>query len=195
MSETVPGVGELRWRGVQKYGERRNKILWDLLAERLPEQSISHFGMPVWEDHVKFVYLYGRKSYRSWNIIEKQVRGKWIPVGSIYLTHHNEIGVAIFKAWQRKGIAEWAVKHMVKWWGPSLKKSKYTGLGREFLANINPENAPSIAFFEKLGFKMKQVTLTIAAPREFPPSKGSPWRARGTGGGAGQGRRPKIRLE
>lgn len=67
-------------------------------------------------------------------------------VGATYITHANELGVFIFKAYQGHGYGKEAVEEMM---------DRYEG---PFLANINPGNEASRKFFEDLGFKMIQVT-------------------------------------
>lgn len=130
------------------------QILWDLLAERTPEQSISHKAMPTWEEHAAFVDrmdtkegdLYAR--YAEWRLIE--VDGEI--VGSIYVTQRDEIGISIFKAHQRKGYGSAAVRTFMKWYGCD-----------QYLANINPANEASRKMWEKLGFKKIQETYSLNA--------------------------------
>lgn len=129
------------------------QILYDLLKEREPHQSISHGQMPTWEEHLGFIE---RPGYRVWYIIfsdEDQ------PVGSIYLTGRNEIGVSIFKQHRRKGYASWAIKTVMS----RFRRTRRVWMGK-FYANINPENADSIALFRSLGYEVLQVTLACEAP-------------------------------
>ena len=116
--------------------------LYQLLMERLPEQSISHRHMPTYAAHCDFI---ARKPYREFVFIEDD--GDY--VGSIYLTEQNEIGIAIFKAHQGCGYGKEAVKWMME-----------RHHGERLLANINPKNERSIKMFEKLGFNLLQITLT-----------------------------------
>ena len=121
----------------------RDQILYELLKERTPEQSISHKQMPEWDDHVKFIDSY---PYREWYFIvneDSQI------VGSLYLTRQNEIGISIFMEFQRKGYAEEAIKFV---------SQMYCG---PLLANVNPLNKPSRELFEKLGGKVIQVTYEL----------------------------------
>jgi len=124
--------------------EKAYGILYDLLSERTPEQSISHKGMPTWEQHCAFV---GSKPYKAWYFIENDEN--WI-VGSTYLTNNNEIGIFIFNKFHRNGYAMQALK---------LLMDKHDG---PFLANVNPQNIPSRNLFEKLGGRMIQVTYELA---------------------------------
>jgi RimJ/RimL family protein N-acetyltransferase len=125
---------------VDVYGYRGAKtLLWLLLSERKPEESISHKGMPTWQAHCDFV---DSQPYAFWQII---VCGHE-PVGSIYLTRQQEIGIGIFKAHRGKGYAREAVKSLMRDHAP-------------LMANINPENHASLALFGSLGFTPCQVTL------------------------------------
>jgi len=123
------------------------QFLYELLEEREPWQSISHKEMPTHEDHATFVWSH---PYTVWYIITAADNDHGIPqeVGSIYLTYNNEIGISILKAYHGLGYGKEAVE---------LLMDLYKG---PFLANINPNNEPSCAFFESLGFKLLQVTYS-----------------------------------
>ena len=118
------------------------EILYNLLGERTPEQSISHKEMPDWEDHVEFIKS---RPYKAWYLI-KADHGY---VGSIYLTKLREIGIFIFNEHQGRGWASEAI---------GLLKILYPG---RFLANVNPDNLPSLKLFEKLGGDIIQVTFEV----------------------------------
>lgn len=118
-------------------------VLYDLLKERTPEQSISHKEMPTMQEHQSFVYSH---PYFIWNIIkDEQDR----VVGSIYLTNQREIGIFIFNEHQGRGYAEESIR---------LLMSMCPG---KFLANVNPDNEASHNLFDKLGGKMIQVTYEL----------------------------------
>jgi len=119
------------------------KLLYELLAEREPKTFIIHKKMSTYEEHVKFVKS---KPYSKWYIIELGNKS----VGSISLTHKNEIGIWIKKNMHDKGIGSQALKILMK---------KNPGL--RYLANINPKNRESIRFFEKSGFKLIQYTYEL----------------------------------
>lgn len=127
------------------YGEPESqpatRFLYDVLREREPYESISHRDMPSFEDHDRFVNSH---PYREWFIIFAPR-----PVGSIYLTHQNEIGVFIIKAHQGHGYGQAAVRMLI---------DKYPD--ERFLANINPLNERSIKMFLDLGFELLQLTYT-----------------------------------
>jgi RimJ/RimL family protein N-acetyltransferase len=119
-------------------------ILDQLLAEREEYESISHNDMPTWGEHYNFVK---KRPYKVWYIIYDEQT----PVGSVYLSFSNEIGIAIFKKHRRKGYASDAIMKLV-----AITKEKF------YLANINPNNQKSIDLFtKKLGLKHIQNTYKI----------------------------------
>lgn len=120
------------------------EFLFQLLKEREPHQSISHKKMPSLEEHVGFVKS---KPYRAWYLA--YVDNDF--VGATYLSKQREIGVSIFKEHQRKGYAEAAIRELMR---------RHPG---EFLANVNPANAASIALFKKLGGIHIQNTYRLGA--------------------------------
>jgi RimJ/RimL family protein N-acetyltransferase len=133
--------------------ETHLKVLYDLLAERTPEQSISHKGLPTWEEHCAFVRSMGvahpvsdQWGYKVWRLIEEEGAGF---VGAVYLTCRNEIGIFVFKAYQRKGYGSRAVRSLM---------DEHRG---RLLANINPANEASAAMFSKLGFRLVQHTYAL----------------------------------
>ena len=117
------------------------RLLYALLSERTPEQSISHRAMPTWFEHCAFV---ASKPYLAWYVI--RVGNDF--VGAIYLTHRHEIGVGIFREQQRRGYARAAVLRLME---------LYPG---KFLANVNPKNEASRKLWESLGFNLLQVTYS-----------------------------------
>jgi len=143
-------------------------FLMELLHERPKIANISHKEMPTWKQHVKFVKS---RPYKEWFTIVGNcnykrfydgnpgsngyrklygktydtILGKGEHIGSIYLTKNNEIGIFIQKQYWRNGIAERAIKWMMK-------------RHKNILANINPLNKSSIALFEKMGFRHIQNT-------------------------------------
>jgi RimJ/RimL family protein N-acetyltransferase len=122
------------------------RALYDLLAERTAEQSISHKVMPTMEGHRLFVLGATpdgtRYSYLAWYMIYADRR----IVGAIYLSKQREIGVSVFRDQQRKGYARAAVLELMR-----LHPGK-------FLANVNPKNEASIKLWGSLGFNLLQVT-------------------------------------
>ena len=130
------------------------QILYDLLSEREPHQSISHVEMPSFEEHCAFV---ASRPYFAWYIIHSSER----VVGAIYLTEDREIGIGIFKEFKSRGIGTAAVKLLMR-----IHPGK-------FYANINPDNFASRSFFqEQFGAKLLQHTYV------FGNGQQSAWRCR-----------------
>lgn len=121
-------------------------VLYNLLKERTPEQSISHRGMPTFKEHSYFVRS---KPYMRWYFIIARTEHLDVKIGAIYLTYAREIGVSIFKTNHKCGFATHAIEWLMK-----------TDPG-EFLANINPSNEASIALFKKFGFELIQHTYRL----------------------------------
>ena len=118
----------------KKVNESDAEFLYELLKEREGHINISHKSLPEWDEHLQFVKS---KPYLEWEIILLEKK----PVGNIYLTNRNEIGIFIKKEFQHKGIGSIALKQF-------MKESGH----KRFLANINPTNYKSIQFFGKNGF-------------------------------------------
>ena len=108
-------------------------VLFQLLGERLPSESISHKVLPTWDQHVSFVRA---KPYLAWYIF----RHKREYAGATYLTKGRQVGVSVLKAHRRQGLARQALASILK-----LHPGRC-------LANINPANEASIALFRSLGF-------------------------------------------
>jgi RimJ/RimL family protein N-acetyltransferase len=108
--------------------------------------------MPTLTEHQAFVR---RRPYREWWIIDagETDKGTW-PVGSVYLTERNELGIAILAEHQRRGYARAALQQVrarVK--GPTL-------------ANVAPANDRSHALFKALGGEVVQHTYRLPDPEE-----------------------------
>ena len=116
------------------------ELLYRLLQERAPATNISHREMPSWEAHTHFIQS---RPYKAWYVIQRDGS----PVGSIYLSKINEIGVFILIKHQGQGFGKLAIQMLMK---------KHPG--ERFLANINPNNSRSIKFFKSFGFKHIQNT-------------------------------------
>ena len=125
------------------------RFLYDLLKERDEITNISHCKMPSFDEHLQFVY--GRP-YREWFLIyDEWGNVEMGPIGAIYLSKRNEIGIFIAKEYQGKGHGKTAI---------CLLMNRHPG--ERFLANINPHNSRSIDMFESLGFELKQLTYAKA---------------------------------
>jgi len=117
--------------------------LYALLAEREPCQSISHQRMPTVDEHLAFVRSV---PYSRWYLVE--IEPDTI-VGAVYVTKHDEIGIAIFKEHRKKGYARAAIDFI---------RARHEG---RLLANINPANEPSIQLFTGLGAQLIQATYQL----------------------------------
>lgn len=139
---------------VDPANEEHLRVLYDLLAERTPEQSISHREMPTWEEHRRHVaskmHDYAAGRHKDWCLIQNAAG----IVGAVYLTNNKEIGISIFREFQRHGFGPAAVRMMME--KHALKMA---------IANVNPANHPSIAMFEKrFNAKLIQFTYEIECP-------------------------------
>lgn len=117
-------------------------VLYRLLKERTPFQSISHDSMPEWEEHQNFIES---NPYLHWYIIENDSN----VVGSMYLSKEREIGISIFNFYKKRGYGTEAVNLLV-----NLHPGK-------FLANINQNNKAGIKFFEQFGAELIQNTYLM----------------------------------
>lgn len=117
------------------------EVLYRLLGERTPQQSISHRRMPTWAEHLAFVNAIPHP-YPHWYLL--QVNGDF--VGSAYLTDRREVGLFLFERYQGEG---YGVEAM------NLLALAHPG---PLLANIAPGNELSQRFFRRLGFRAVQVT-------------------------------------
>lgn len=140
----------IKLHSVYEYHEPE-RILYELLLERDPNVNISHMVVPSFDQHASFVQ---HRPYREWLLIVEDASLE--VVGAIILTENNEIGIGIFKAHQRKGIA-----HMAIWELMSRYQPLHAITGRRaghFIANINPDNEASIKLFTGLGARHIQNT-------------------------------------
>lgn len=111
-------------------------FLYELLRERKPYQNISHSKLPTYTNHCKFIES---KPYKHWYIVENSDQG----VGSVYITHKDEMGLFIKEEYTNKRYGTWSLEEVFKT-HPDIKL---------FYANIAPTNSGSIAFFSNRGFK------------------------------------------
>lgn len=114
--------------------------LYTLLAERTPEQSISHKAMPSFEAHSSFVWS---SPYLCWYEIVAME-----PVGAIYVTHAREVGIHILKAHRHHHYATAALAAL---------REEHPG---RLWANVAPRNTASIEFFTKHG-KLRRLTYDL----------------------------------
>lgn len=133
---------KIRLESIWPVTKTKLDLLYDLLSEREPDESISHAGMPTRQEHDEFVR---RVPYSQWYLVYNEHNDV---VGSLYTTFvHNEVGIAVFRKYRRKGYAT-----------AMLKKVIETNGDIGILANINPANQKSIDMFTKLGFEHIQNT-------------------------------------
>lgn len=121
-------------------GEPRDlavSYLYKLLAERAPNENISHMRMPDFQDHATFIR---RRPYRAWYTV---CTDNFDQVGAVYATQANEVGIQIEASQQRKGYAHEALVRLMEVLDPLP-----VGRGK-WLANVNPKNFRSKALFEK----------------------------------------------
>lgn len=133
-------------RLVSVYGvESAPRFLYELLEERLtePATNISHRGMPSWDEHLRFIRSH---AYRAWYLIEADGKA----VGAIYLTVKREVGIHLKKDARGKGYGSEAMRQFRRLWPGPL------------LANINPANTGSTAFFKSLGARLIQNTYEVS---------------------------------
>jgi RimJ/RimL family protein N-acetyltransferase len=130
-------------------------VAWRLLSERPAHANISHSSMPTPEEHAAFVQ---NNPYRNWFVIDDTTAssGERVPVGTIYATKQNEIGIAILMEHQRKGYARRAIREFMNC-VPPLPAEQGLRSGR-YVANVAPGNTASIELFTGLGAKLKQLT-------------------------------------
>lgn len=129
-------------------------LLYQLLAERPSIANISHDGkLPNLDRHRNFVRS---RPYRSWMVVADVA---FRPMGSVYATQANEIGVAILKEHHRCGFAERAIRALMKQLEPLPAIS---GVRRgAYVAHVAPGNYQSKALFEKLGGRVVQLTYEL----------------------------------
>lgn len=130
---------------LRKVGEKDCRFLYKLLLDRPRQANISHVKMPHYASHCRFVL---NEPYFDWRIIWDGHK----KIGSIYLSKHNEIGIAIDQKYKRSGYATLALLKFV-----NLHKNT----GAKVYANINPKNKASVELFKSLGFEECQTTYSL----------------------------------
>ena len=129
-------------------------ILYELIKERTAEESISHKELPSYYEHSCYVASH---PYRYWWIVTN-IDG--VPVGMIFATHNNELGIAISPHYRRRGYAKAAILKVTT---ATLPKPAVKGVrDARWLANISPKNHASMQLFRSLGFNHIQNTLSLA---------------------------------
>lgn len=125
------------------------RVLYELLAERPPEATVTHQVMPSPEEHAAFVRTH---PFRFWYVLD--VGGDY--VGALEATDRNELGVSVLIRHQRKGYGRLALELFLKthWPLPAIKAYR----NGAWLANIAAYNHHSKFFFKKIGFRLIQET-------------------------------------
>ncbi len=127
-------------------------ILYELLSERPKENWISHEAMPTREEHEKFVESH---PFIHWYLIDNA----GVYVGAIEVTDRNEIGVALFERYRRKGFGYQALTMFLANHKP-LPPIPAIRNGR-WLANIATKNEDSKEFFGRMKFRPLQETWVL----------------------------------
>lgn len=126
-------------------------LLYALFLERPRETWISTTEIPTTDEHSAFV---ASRPYRAWYLLWTE-RDDF--VGSIYLGHDNSIGVAVLRAFQKKGYGSMAIELLME------KHEPLPGLpscrSKHFVANIAIGNDASERLFAKLGFQTIQTVM------------------------------------
>lgn len=123
-------------------------VLYRLLSERTPQESISHRRMPTRREHESFIQSI---PYPFWSLIEDGQT-----VGSVYLTRQREIGISILKSCRRRGYGSWAFQEVTRLFPGRI------------LANVNPENEVGVAFLRRMGTSVIQHTYAIGMEKQKP---------------------------
>lgn len=145
------GVAMVELFSVYAMRDEASRVLYELLKEREPYQSISHRALPAFVEHDNFVRS---KPYDVWYLIAQDGQ-KPFPttfVGATYLTKAREVGLFIFNEHQGKGYGTAALDSLMK---------RHPG---RFYANISPQNERSSRFFQKHGFNLIQHTYERPNP-------------------------------
>jgi GNAT superfamily N-acetyltransferase len=121
------------------------KFLYDCLKERLenPEHNISHTEMPTWEQHLEFI---GQETYQNHCIVTYE-EDLSAPIGYVYLTRFNEIGLYVIPSHRGKGYGKRIIWDVIQQ-DPSAT----------YYAHINPRNLRSLSLFQGQGFEGLQHT-------------------------------------
>ena len=129
--------------------DKQIEILYDLL--KLREYSISHINLPEFDEHKEFVI---NNPYRVWMLVYQ----KQIPIGTIYISNDNSIGISLKKPTDilvRSLINNVTEKYKPL---PAIKSRR----GRHFHINLNPKNQELISILEKIGLVHIQSTYAIS---------------------------------
>lgn len=132
-------------------------LLYALLAERPTQNGITHKKMPSIKRHSSFMKT---RPYRYWLLIIEKIDEIDTAVGALEVLHSNEIGVAIFKRYQRHGYASKALRLFMATYDPLPARPAVRN--GHWLANIAVGNEESKVFFGSMGFVPLQETYVYA---------------------------------
>ena len=122
--------------------EKDASFLYESLKERTPTITIS-FKMPTIEEHEKFIKS---KPYKAWYIITENSN----PIGNVYLSKTDEIGIFILK------------KHQGNKFGKrALDKIIMLHPRERYISNINPYNSKGEQFLINNDFRLVQYTFVL----------------------------------
>lgn len=138
-------MSEIRLVSVYKVTQAPG-LLYEFLRERLqhPETNISHQKLPPMKKHLAF---FNSRPYRGWYLLQR--KDTRTCVGACYLTRQSEVGIYVAPGERGKGYASQALDAL---------RDLYQG---PMLANVNPANEASRAFFERQGGRLLQVTYEL----------------------------------
>ena len=111
------------------------KFLYKLLQQRVEKDCISHKEMPSYKEHLKFCE---NNPYKEWYVVFEDKR----PIGKLYLTKLNEIGIQVLGCKNKE-----IIKYLLKEFLPQIQ-----------YANISPKNKEMQKIFKDFGFKLIQYT-------------------------------------
>tara|TARA_Y100000992_G_scaffold301685_1_gene273234 strand:- start:1024 stop:1470 length:447 start_codon:yes stop_codon:yes gene_type:complete len=123
--------------------------LYELLKQR--SDNISHAIIPSFEEHQSFVEDH---PYRAWYILSR----KDSPIGSVYLTNENSIGINIkdsFDAHELEIILEFIQLNYSPL--PQIKSIRR----KDFHVNVSPDNHNLLDCLQRLDMKKIQSTYLI----------------------------------
>ena len=119
------------------------RFLFNHLKERDPKDNISHKKIPTYDEHVKFVLS---EPYLKWYIILQENK----KIGSVYLTHNDEIGLHLKKDCFVNDILQ-KIFELLR---DIVPKNK-------FVVNVSPRNTKFMNFLKKNGFIISQQTYVL----------------------------------
>lgn len=128
---------------------RHIDILYDLLKRRA--HKISHQTLPSYADHADFV---ANHPYRGWFIISDETG----PVGSVYVTQQNTIGINLDEGKARDCVGPILDKIKSEFEPlPPIKSLRAAG----FSINVAPGNHELLSALEACGHHVAQVTFSV----------------------------------